>query len=758
MTSAVSVASKRCSLLLSSVASSVLLWPVGAGAQTVQPSYPLEPVVVTPSAKPPVRRAAQSTASSTARVHQQRNAARTAATSTTAAPAGPVFAAPTLNLTGTTSTGSRLGLTRLQTPASVEVIPAETMAERGQYDIISAVTQNATGFTASPEPGNGSLSFNTRGFTGNGSVMTLYDGTRLYVGSGTLTFPYDTWSAQRIEVLRGPASVLYGEGAIGGAINVISKMPLWVQSSQAEVSFDSNMTRRIAVDSGGPVSKDVAYRITVTGNQSDGWVDRDKNSNVELHAAVQMKQNEDVTWTLSTDYGDRSPSRYFGTPLVNGQILEALRFKNYNVGDSSIRYQDSQSQVKTEWQAADGIMVHNTLYYLNSQRHWKDVEDYAYNATTNMVDRSSYLEIFHDQQQIGDRWDTTFRGHVFGMANEFVAGFDVNNISFTHTNNFATSDGTSSVSLFDVDPGLFQIPNKAVPSFSSTTNQYAVFAENRLSVTDQLSLIGGIRQDQPTIARTDYLNPGNSFERSYHATSWRAGAVYTPIKDLAFYGQYSVAVDPVGSLITTSNANRNFELSSGKQVEIGVKQSFWGGRAEWTLAGYQIVKNNLLQSVPNNPEITVQVGQQSSRGVEASVGFALDHGWRIDANTALLRAKYDNFVQPLGTGTVNFAGNVPINVPQTVSNIWATWTFAPDWSANAGVQFVGRTYADNANTVAMPAYNVVNAGVQWKPDPNTTVSFRVYNLFDTVYATSGTTTQWVLGMPRTAQLALNVKF
>jgi iron complex outermembrane recepter protein len=758
MTSAVSVASKRCSFVLSA-ASSVLLWPAEAWSQSTTSSYPLDPVTVNPPAKPPVaRRAARSTAASATRAQQQRNAPPANAAPTAASSAGPVFAAPTLNLTGTTSTGSRLGLTRLQTPASIEVISAETMAERGQYDIISAVTQNATGFTASPAPGNGSLSFNTRGFTGNGSVMTLYDGTRLYVGSGTLTFPYDTWSAERIEVLRGPASVMYGEGAIGGAINVISKMPLWVQRNQAEVSFDSNMTRRIAVDSGGPVSKDVAYRITATANASDGWVDRDKTSNVELHAAVQIKQNEDVTWTISTDYGDRSPSRYFGTPLVNGQLLEALRFKNYNVGDSSIRYQDSQSQVKTEWQVSDGITVRNTLYYLNSQRHWRDVESYSYNSMTRRIDRSDYIEIFHDQQQIGDRWDTTFRGHVFGMANEFVAGFDVNNISFTHTNN-SPFGGGSSVSPYSFDPGFFASPDPTAPGFSSTTNQYGVFAENRLSVTDQLSLIGGIRQDEPTIERTDYRTPATaSFERSYHATSWRAGAVYTPIKDLAFYGQYSVAVDPVGSLITTSSANQNFELSSGKQVEVGVKQSFWGGRGEWTLAGYQIVKNNLLQRDPNNPTVTVQVGQQSSRGVEASVGLALDHGWRIDANTALLRAKYDDFVQPLGTGTVNFAGNVPVNVPQTVSNIWATWAFAPGWSANAGIQIVGKTYADNANTVAMPAYNVVNAGVQWKPDANTTVSFRVYNLFDKVYATSGETNQWLLGMPRTAQLAVNVKF
>jgi iron complex outermembrane recepter protein len=749
-------APRRTSLLCSVALCS--FWPVDAWTQGAPVVHDLDPVVVTRPATPAAtkRRGGDTRAASAARLRQQRASA--AAAGAGASSLAAAAAAPTLNLTGPASSGSRLNLTRLQTPASVEVITAQTIAERGQHNVLDAVTQNATGFTASPAPGNGSLAFNTRGFTGNGTVMTLYDGTRLYVGSGTLTFPFDTWSAQRIEVLRGPASVMYGEGAIGGAINVISKMPLTTPRNEAEVSVDSNLTRRLAVDSGGPINKDVSYRVTAIGNMSDGWVDRDKTSNAAISAAVRVQQSDTLSWTLSTDYGDRSPSRYFGTPLINGRLDEALRFKNYNVSDSNIRYRDSWNQLKAEWQVTDSITIHNALYYLDSQRHWKDVESYSWNPAEGLIDRASYIEIFHNQQQIGDRMDASFRGHVLGMPNEFVAGFDVNRIDFAHTNNSPFS-GTSSVNAVGFDPGVFLSPIPTVPSFRSVTNQYAVFAEDRLSVTDQLSLVGGIRQDQPTIDNTNLITPASSFEKLFSATSWRAGAVYTPIRDLAFYGQYSTAVDPVGNLITLSFPNRNFELSTGKQVEIGVKQSFWGGRGEWTLAGYQIVKNNLLARDPLNPQITVQVGQQSSRGVEASLGLLLDHGWRVDANTAWLRAKYDDFVQPaVGGGSINFAGNVPVNVPQNVSNIWLTWAFAPDWSVNGGVQIVGKTFADNANLLTRPSYTVVNGGVQWRPDAKTTMALRVYNLFDAIYATGGPTTQWLLGMPRTAELSLNVKF
>ncbi|WFU44965.1 TonB-dependent receptor [Bradyrhizobium sp. CB82] len=729
-----------------------------AKAQQVHPIQNLPPVVV----RPPQERAARpgrpdGKRSATASRSQSKPAATPRAVPTVAGSDG---SPSTLKLTEQNTSASRLSLTPLQTPASVETITSQTIEDRGQHSVTDAVAQNAAGFTASPAPGNGGLSFSTRGFAGSNSVMTLYDGTRLYVGAGTVTFPFDTWSAERIEVMRGPTSVLYGEGAIGGIINVIPKKPITTTYNDAEASLDSNMARRLAVDSGGAIDPNISYRLTATGNMSDGWVDRDKTSNLAISAAVRVQAADNLAFTLSEDYGNRSPSRYFGTPLINSAIDDRLRFKNYNVLDSAIHYEDNWTQFKTEWDVADGITVHDTLYYLTSHRHWRDVESYAWNPATQLITRTNYIEIFHDQAQAGNRMDATFRGHVLGLANEFVAGFDINRIDFTHTNN-SPYGGTSSVSLDAVDLGYFSTTTTpTTPGYKAIVNQYALFAEDRLSLTDKLSLVSGVRFDQPEVGRSDYKTPANSFDTALSGTSWRTGAVYTPIPNLAFYGQYATAVDPVTNLISLPATQKTFQLAAGKQIEVGVKQSFWGGRGEWTLAGYQIVKNNLLVPDPSNPAgVALQVGQQSSRGVEASIGLAPNDGWRIDANLALLQARYDNFSQMVSGKIVSYAGNIPRNVPEQVSNVWVTWDFASNWSVYGGVQIVGRTFSDDANTLRRPGYAVVNGGIRWKPDARTTVAFRLYNLFDTVYATSAPYAgQWLLGMPRTAELSINVKF
>jgi iron complex outermembrane recepter protein len=675
---------------------------------------------------------------------------------------------PGLNLEVPSTTGSRLGLTPLETPASIEIIPGTTIRERGQNSVTDAVTQNATGFTSTGSPGNGWNQYSSRGFGGNNSVMQLYDGTRLYVGLGVVAFPFDTWSAERIEVLHGPASVLYGEGSVGGVINVVPKRPTDYFTAEGEVAYGTDNTRRFGVGAGGPVSDQLGYRIDVSGLQSDGWLDQEGDfDKLAISGAVTYKPTSDLKFTLSNDYGNQSPLRYLGTPLINGDP-KPLRFTNFNVRDSELNFRDNWTQLKTEWAPSEWFSVRNVAYRLTSKRHWKEAEVYEYNNATGMVDIGDFLEIYNDQEQLGNRFDATLRANLGGgMKNETVLGFDVNRVTFLNSNNYNGVGGgvqfnTIPVVPFNYVPLSFFNVIGTSPSFETTTNQYSLFAENRLTLTPELTIVGGIRFDHPDIERERLSNntaaaSQRSFEKSFSATTWRVGAVYSPIRDLAFYGQYATAADPSSGdfgIITLNAPTSPYVLTTARQYEVGVKQSFWDGRGEWTIAAYDIEKQNLISADPNRPLVPLQVGAQSARGVEGAVALQLTDTLRYEGNVALLQARFDQFV----AGSTSYAGNRPPNIPEQVVNNWLSWAFLPQWEAHLGVRWVGNMYGDFANAAKRPAYTLVNMGLDYEVTEKSEIALRVYNVFDEVYSTYGGSTQWQLAPPRTGEVVYRMKY
>ncbi|QOT80870.1 TonB-dependent receptor [Cupriavidus basilensis] len=667
---------------------------------------------------------------------------------------------PGLALSEPTSTGSRLGLTPLETPASVEVLSGDTIRERGDLSVREAVTR-ATGITSNGAPGNGGTALAARGFAGQGSVMQLYDGTRLYVASGTVTFPFDTWSVDRIEVLRGAASVMVGEGAIGGVVNVIPKKPMPAPiANELQLTGGTQKTARAAFDSGGAVNETLSYRLNASYGRSGGWVDRGDSRSLAVSAAVRLDVSPEFNLTLSYDDADQHPMQYLGTPLAAGSLDTSLRKKNYNVGDADITYRDRWTRLAAQWQPNERVTVRNQFYYLTSQRHWRDAESYTLLPATGQVRRTDYLEILHDQEQVGDRADLMIDGQLFGMANTAMVGFDVNRINFTHSNN-SPYGGASTVNAYQFDPGQFFSPPGIVtsPRFRTHTTQAALFGEDRLQLTRQWSVIGGVRLDHAQLERGNLVT-GDDWTRSFNNITWRAGTVYAFTPALSVYAQYATATDPLGALISTSDAQKDFKLATGRQIEAGVKQSFWNQRGEWTFAAYQIVKKNLLTRDASNPALSVQVGEQSSRGLEASVSVALMHGLRLDANGTVLRARYDNFAESVNGALVSRNGNVPTSVAQQAANLWLTWAFAPQWQAGGGLRYVGKRYTNNANTTAMPSYTVVDASLQWRASRKTALTLRVYNLFNRDYAESAGNSggQWLLGRPRAAELSANFYF
>ncbi|MEM8937530.1 MAG: TonB-dependent receptor plug domain-containing protein [Pseudomonadota bacterium] len=358
-----------------------------------------------------------------------------------------------LGLKNESEVGGRLGLSLLETPGNVELIDAQTIDLRGDFGAIEAVTRS-TGITSAATPGNGNTSLSSRGFSGHSSTVTMYDGTRLYVGAGTVTFPADTWTLDRVEVLHGAASVIHGVGAIGAAINYVPMKPSFDgPSGRGHVSAGDNGFFRGAGGGNIVLSDTVAARFDAAYTRDDGYIDRAEETRFVVAGSLLWQPSDDFSATFMVDYSDVEPAPYWGTPLINGSVAVNRR-ENYNVEDGVIEFKDFWPRLRLDWDISPNVSLRSDTYYIDAERQWTNLESYEYNPGTDLVDRSFYLEIFHDQEQFGHRMDVRFDNQLGDMMNRLSIGGEINRIEFTHTNNSPFS-GTTSVPVNDFDPGQF---------------------------------------------------------------------------------------------------------------------------------------------------------------------------------------------------------------------------------------------------------------------------------------------------------------
>lgn len=655
------------------------------------------------------------------------------------------------------ATGSRLDLSARETPASVEVITRAQLESRGDSALRDAITRS-TGITSLGHAGN-SASLSARGFTDTSAVMRLYDGTRQYGGVG-VSFPFDTWSVERIEVLRGPASVIHGDGAIGGVVNVISKKPTrGPVRSEIQATAGSAGKRALAFGSGGAIDEQWSYRLDLSADRSLGWVDHGDARNATVTAALRWEASPALQLELRHAQGRQSPTRYFGVPLIHGVQDSALRKRNYNVQDSDIRLHDHWTELGAQWAAGSHVIARSKLYHITSDRHWRNAETYAFNAATGWIDRPDNTEIGHAQTQTGNTTDVTVTAALFGREHRLSAGFDINRAAFRHSHNHYAGSAAA-VDPYRPDPGHYFSAEPYIARDRNQAQQYALFAEDRLELSDQWSIVAGTRFDHARLSRHDLVAGTLAFERSYAHSGWRIGTVYQPRPDVSWYAQASEAADPVSGLLMLSAANARFNVSKGRQFEVGIKQSFWQGQGDWTLAAYAISKNHLLTRDPSNPTLRTQVGKRSSRGLEGTLAMQVTPTLHVDANAALLKARYDDFSESAGGVAVSRNGHRPTDVPQHVANVWLGWKLQPAWTLSGGLRHVGRRYADSANTLTLPAYTTADLALQWQAGAATTLTLRGFNVFDQQFFTTAyyTTTQWFVGEGRRCELTLNHRF
>lgn len=651
--------------------------------------------------------------------------------------------------------GSRLGLTPLETPASVAIVDGDLIRGIGTPTVLEAKSL-AVGIGTSNSPGCGGNTVSGRGFYGANSVKQLYDGMEIYNAGCVVSFPTDPWNVERIEVLYGPASVLYGSGAIGGAINVVPKRPTAMPSTDVLFSYGSFNTWQAALGSTGALTERLSYRIDVSRRTSDSWVDRGEFDSTAVSGSLRFQVNDDLSFTLSNDFGDQNPSDYLGTPLgPDGKPVKQLRYKNYNVADAEVYFTDNRTTITTEWSPAPNVELTNNAYAMWHDRRYHDVYNFRYNAAAGTVTRSTYRDIDDTYEwQYGDTGHMTFSNTLFGAKNRALAGWDINRIYY-HRND-TSRGGSTTVDAIDFDPGFYSDGYSiySTPFYRMNVQQFGAFAEDRLELRDDLSVVAGLRYDLYDVERYDNRT-GVTTRSDYKAPGWNVGVVYKPVELLSVYAQYAVASDPVNSFASIGASEQSFHLSDGRQIEIGVKQSFMNGRGEWTLAAYDIVKKDLLTTSLIDPTLTEQVGRQSSRGFEATAALAAGN-WLFKINGTVLKAKYDKYVTTVGGLATSLAGNVPTNVPEKGANLMVFWKLLPEWQLRSTYQYVGESFADSTNRSVIGKKSAVNFGLSWQTSAKTKLDLRLDNAFDEIYPTWGSTTQWMLGAPRSVTLSANI--
>jgi iron complex outermembrane receptor protein len=677
-----------------------------------------------------------------------------------------------------TGAASRIGLTARETPATIEVITFAEAQERGLRTSIETLSSVAGVSSAFLPSAQGITQI--RGFTG-GAVSMLFDGTRVTT-STMVTRNYDSWSFERIEVLKGPASVLFGEGALAGAVNYVPKRPdFGTRHGEVLVSYGSLETSRLAADATGPLANGrAAYRAGIVFNRSGSYIEDSANDNLSLSGGVDVRLGASGTLALAIDhFRDDYGSAYFGTPIVarasarqpsdlvsdsRGFVLdEAMRDRNYDVNGGITDIRTTWGRARLEWPISPVWKMTNDFYVYDKQGDWKNAEVYTFAPASGLLTRST-VSISHDHQFWGDRLALSSDARFGHRRNRFTIGLEANRNDLFSPRRFGS---TTPVDPYDPVRGAFPADTpENFPGagnrqdFDSTINLISVFVEDALTVAPRVTLIGGLRTDRFDVDRSvDDLNTGlqTAFSRSFHPVSGRAGVVVDVLPKTQLFGQYTSAVAPVATVLLISQANAAFDLTTGDSWEGGVKSTVAGGRVDATASVFKIVQDDIVTRDPNNFNIAIQGGTQATTGVEMSVSVNAARGVRLTANAAFMDPRFVTLVE---AGGLDRAGNLPPNVPERTAGLWI---YAPvgrsPLTIGGGIRYQSRFFTNNANSTEVAGFTLVDAQASWRLARGE-ITLRGRNLTDALYAdwTGASANQVQLGAPRTFDIGYHVRF
>ncbi|MEM7062484.1 MAG: TonB-dependent siderophore receptor [Cyanobacteria bacterium P01_B01_bin.77] len=634
----------------------------------------------------------------------------------------------------TATTGTRIDAPLRDIPQSIQVIPQQVLEDQAVIRTGDAL-RNVSGIGVVRDFGGSNFAFSARGFE---DVRILRNG----ILSGeedqsTVTIPS---TIERIEVLKGPASVLYGRAEPGGLVNIITKQPLDEPAYEVQLRAGSFDFFEPSIDLTGPLTSDgkLTYRLNMSYLNDGLFRDEVDAELFSIAPVLRYEFSEDTDLTLEYEYAE--DRRTFDDGIVflgegfNPLDVPGDRF----LGEPDNFFNDTfhRFYATLNHRFNDNLRVRTI-----AGGEFEDSEVNAFRAfpfnefdpvtgelTNRLFQTSEFFNSnFSWQTELTADFDT---GPV---KHQLLAGFDFTFSNFGIDPGENVFEGPFPINVFDpVYDETFppNVPFDVFFDIDNEENSYGIFLQDLITLAPNLKLLVGGRYDfVRNEASSDGLFNGNPFggdsELNDEAFSPRVGIVYQPVEPVSLYGNFTRSFVP--SSVNTIEGDL-IEPERGTQFEIGARAEF--GDISVNLAAYDITKTNIAVADPDNPGFSLAIGEANSRGIELDVAGKILDGWNIIASGFINDTEVtegDNFFP---------SGDRLRVAPENGASLWSTYEIQQGdlegLGFGAGVFFVGESEAQLPNDFVIPSYTRFDASLFYRKE-SWEAQLNFQNLFDENY-------------------------
>lgn len=641
----------------------------------------------------------------------------------------------------------------LETPQSISIVTREQMQDYGIHGIEEAVWHSAGVVGGAYGFDSRSDWLLVRGF----DPSRYMDGLPLPNGTWTGATRIEPYGLERIEVLKGPSSGLYGAMPPGGLINVVSKRPTEERLREIEVQAGSFNQKQVAADFSGPLDDEgrLLYRVTGLVRKGDTQIDHVKDDRYFLAPSLTWKVSSDTSVTFLARYqkgetalgGGFLPSQ--GTAVFNpyGKISPSVftgepGYDNYDKEFKSVGY-ELQHRINENWtfrqnlRQANVDLDHKSIGTLGLQDDLRTLNRYYYPL-------EEHSRAFTVDNQLETRFATGAFKHTL------LVGADYSRLSNDYASGFAA--GAPTLDIFNPVYGRAPLVTPAYNyHVDQTQKQLGLYAQDQIRIGRWVTTLG-LRHDW---SDTDTDNRIASSQTTTKENAWsgRVGVNYVFDSGIAPYAAYSRSFQPV---IGATARSEPFKATTGDQYEAGVKYQPTGRSDQYTAAVYNMTQKNTQTLDPNVAFATVQQGKTQVRGAEFEARVNVARGFKLIGSYAYNDAKAKESNDPLEEGKQLRL------VPRHQASIGADYTIQSGPLARLGfggaLRYMGKHYGDTYNQWGTSGYTIVDAQAHYDID-QWRLQLNISNLFDKEYVAVCQSAIWCYyGAPRTVTLTARYQF